>query len=70
MGVSLVTMALLPLIRDGVVSLIVIALSPSSSWHCCPHCSGVVLIINVIALVASQQASIAAINAQAYLPVL
>jgi hypothetical protein len=70
MGVSLVTMALLPLIQDGVVALVVIALLPSSSWHCCPHCYGVVIIINVIVLVARWQAGIAAVDAQAYLPVL
>jgi hypothetical protein len=70
MGVSLVTMALLPLIHDGVVALVVIELLPSSSWHCCPHCNGVVVIIDVIALVACQQAGIAAVNAQAYSPVL
>jgi hypothetical protein len=69
MGISLVTMALLPLIRNGVVALVMIALLPSSSWHHCPHCNGVIAIINVIALVACQQAGIAAVDAQAYLPV-
>jgi hypothetical protein len=47
--VSLVTMALLPLIRNGVVALVVIALLLSSSWHCCPHHNGIVVIIDVIA---------------------
>jgi hypothetical protein len=70
MGISLVTMVLLPLIRNGIVALIVIALSPSSSWRCCPHCNCVLVIINVIALVARWQAGIAAVNVQAYLPVL
>jgi hypothetical protein len=62
-------MALLPLIQDGVVALVVIALPLSSSWHCCPHCNGIVVIINVIALVAHRQAGITAIDAQASLPV-
>jgi hypothetical protein len=70
MGVSLITMVLLPLIRCGVVALVAIALLLSSSWHCCPHCNGAVIIINVIALVACWQAGIAAVDAQAYLPVL
>jgi hypothetical protein len=34
--VSLVTMALLPLIRNGVVALIVLASLLPSSWHHCP----------------------------------
>jgi hypothetical protein len=63
-------MALLPLIRNSVVAIVVIALSPSSSWCCCPHCNGVVVIINVIALVAHWQAGIAAIDAQGSLPLL
>jgi hypothetical protein len=66
--VSLVTMALSPLICDGVVALVVIALLLSSSWHCCPHCNGVLIIIDVITLVACRQAGIAAINVQASLP--
>jgi hypothetical protein len=70
MGVSGVAMALLPLICDSVVALVVIALLLSSSWRCCSHCNGVVVIINIIALVTCQQAGIAAINAQAYLLVL
>jgi hypothetical protein len=70
MGISLVTMALLSLIHNGVVALIVIASLPSSSWCCFPLCNGVVVIIDDIALIARQQAGIAAINAQAYLPVL
>jgi hypothetical protein len=68
MGVSLVTMALLPLIRDGVVALVVIALLLSSSWQCCPHCNGVVVIIDVIVLVTCWQAGTAVIDAQASLP--
>jgi hypothetical protein len=69
MGVTLVTIALLPLIRDGVVALFMIALLSSSSWCCCPQHNGVVVIIDLIALVARWQAGVAAINAQAYLPV-
>jgi hypothetical protein len=67
MGVSLITMALLPLIPNGVVALVVIALVPSSSWHRCPHHNGVVVIIDVIALVTRWQAGIAAVDAQGYL---
>jgi hypothetical protein len=63
-------MALLPLICDGAVALVMIVLLPPSSWHLCPHCNGVVVIINVIALVARRPPGIAAVNAQAYLPVL
>jgi hypothetical protein len=39
-AVSLVTMASLPLIHNGVVALIAMALLLSSSWHHCPafHC--------------------------------
>jgi hypothetical protein len=62
--VSLVTMVLLPLICDVVVALVVIALLLSSSWHCCPRCNGVIVIINVITLVAHQQAGIATVDAQ------
>jgi hypothetical protein len=68
MGISLVTRMLLPLICNGVVALIVIVSLPSSSWRCCPHSNGVVVIINVIALVACRQAGIAAV-AQVSLPV-
>jgi hypothetical protein len=60
---------LLPLIRDGVVALVVIVSLPSSSWCPCPHRNGVVVIIDAIALVARRQAGIAAVNAQASLPV-
>jgi hypothetical protein len=63
-------MALSPLIHDGVVALIVIALLLSSSWCYCPHCNGVVIIINVIVLIARRQAGITAVDAQAYLLVL
>jgi hypothetical protein len=71
MGISLVTRASSPLIHDSVVALVVIVSLPSSSWHCCSHCNGVVVIINVIALVARprRQAGITAVNAQASLPV-
>jgi hypothetical protein len=61
-------MVSLPLICDDVIALVVIAWLPFSSWCCCPHCNGVLVIINVIALVACWQAGIAAINAQASLP--
>jgi hypothetical protein len=57
-------MALLPLIRDDVVALVMMALPPSSSLHFCPHCNGVVIIINVIALVAHWQAGVVAVNGQ------
>jgi hypothetical protein len=40
------------LIRDGIVALVVMALTLSSSWHCLPCCNGVIVIINVIAPVA------------------
>jgi hypothetical protein len=63
-------MALLPLIRNGVVALVVIALLLSSSWRCCPHCNGIFVIIDVIALVAHWQAGIAAVDAQVSLPLL
>jgi hypothetical protein len=66
--VSLVAMVLLPLICDGVVALVMIALLLSSSWGCCPHCNGIIVIIDVITLVACWQASIAAVDTQAYLP--
>jgi hypothetical protein len=63
-------MASSPLIRDGVVALVVIASSLSSSLRRCPHRNGILVIIDVIALVARWQAGIAAINAQASLPLL
>ncbi len=69
MGVSLVTMALPPLIRDGVVALVVIALLPSSSWHHFPHPNCVIVIIDDIALIICWQAGIAAVDLQVYLPV-
>jgi hypothetical protein len=61
-------MAPLLLICDGVVALVVIASLLSSSWGCCPHCNGVLVIIDIIALVACWQAGIVAVNAQASLP--
>ncbi len=70
MGIFLVTMASLPLIYNGVVALILIALLLSSSWHCCLHRNVVIVIINIIALVARWQAGIAAVDVQAYLLVL
>jgi hypothetical protein len=63
-------MVLCSLICDGVAALVVIALLPSSSWHCCPHCNDVVVIIDVIALVVCRQTGIAAINVQASLSLL
>jgi hypothetical protein len=69
MGVSILTMVSLPLICGGVVALVTITSLPSSSWCHSPHSNGVVMIIDVIALVARWQAGIAAINVQVYLPV-
>jgi hypothetical protein len=68
--VALVTMALLPLIRNGFVALDAMALSLSSSWHCCPCCNGVIAIIDVVALVACHQVGIIAVDAQAFLSLL
>jgi hypothetical protein len=65
--VALVTMALLPLIHNGVVARIVMVSSPSSSWRCCPCCNDINIIINVVALVACCQAGIVAIDVQASL---
>jgi hypothetical protein len=56
--IALVTMALLSLICDGVVALITIVLLSSSSWHCYPCCNGMVIIIDVVALIACHQAGI------------
>jgi hypothetical protein len=50
-------MASSPLIRDGVVALVVIASSLSSSWRYRLHRNGVLVIIDVIALVARWQPS-------------
>jgi hypothetical protein len=69
MGVSLVPLVLSPLIHGSVVALVMIVLLLSSRWHSCPHCNGVIIIIDVIALVSCWQAGIAAVDAQAYLPV-
>jgi hypothetical protein len=66
--VALVTMASSLLIYDGIVALIAMVLLSSSSWHCCPCCNGIVVIINVVALVACHQAGIVAIDAQASSP--
>jgi hypothetical protein len=65
--VALVTMVLLPFIRDGFAALVAIVLLPFSSWHCHPCCNGVVVIIHVVALVACCQAGVVAINAEASL---
>jgi hypothetical protein len=43
---ALIKMASLPLIYDEIVALVAMALLPSSSWRCCPHCNGIVVIIN------------------------
>jgi hypothetical protein len=40
-------MTLSPLICDGIVALVTMALLPSSSWHCQPCCNGVIVIIDV-----------------------
>jgi hypothetical protein len=45
---------------DGIVPLLKLA--------CCPCCKGIVVIINVVAHVAHCQAGVAAVNAQASLP--
>jgi hypothetical protein len=63
-------MALLPLIHDGVVALVVMALLPSSSWRHCPCCNRIVVIINVIAHVAHWQAGVVVADAQVSLPLL
>jgi hypothetical protein len=51
-------MALLPLIHDSVVALVTMALLSSSSWHHCPCYNGILVIIDVIALVACHQAGV------------
>ncbi len=66
--VAHVTMALLPLIHNGIAALVMMVSLPSSSWRLCPHCNGVVVIINVIALIACRQAGVIAIEVQASLP--
>jgi hypothetical protein len=63
-------MALSPLICNGVVALIMMALLLSSNWHCCPHCNCFVVIIDDITLIAGPQAGVVAVNAQASLPLL
>jgi hypothetical protein len=63
-------MALLPLIRISFVALVTIALLLSSSWHCYPRCNGVVVIIDVVALIACRQAGVVAVDAQASLSLL
>jgi hypothetical protein len=63
-------MASLPLTHNGVVALVMSVLLLSSSWRCCPHCNGVVVIINGVALVTCWQAGITAVDAQASLPLL
>ncbi len=73
--VALVTMALLPLIRDGIVALVATALLPSPSWHCRSCCNGVTVIINAQAFLPSLQwcccpccDGIVAVDAQVSLP--
>jgi hypothetical protein len=70
-AIALITLALLPLIRDGIVALVVMALS----WCCCPWHNGIVVIINVQASSPSLQwccylchDGIIAIDMQASLP--
>ncbi len=63
--ITLVTIKLLSLICNSVIALVVMMSLLSSSWHCCPCCNGVVIIINVVTLVACRQAGVVAINAQA-----
>jgi hypothetical protein len=66
--VALVTMALLPLIHDGVVALVAMVLLPSSIWHCRPRRNGVIIINHDIALVACCQAGIVAVDVEASSP--
>jgi hypothetical protein len=47
--ITLVTMAPLPFICNGIVALVMMVLFLSSSWRHHPHCN-VVVIINVLAL--------------------
>ncbi len=53
--IALVTMALLPLIRNGIVALVAMTLLRSLSWHHCPPCNGIVIIINEQASLPSLQ---------------
>jgi hypothetical protein len=48
-------MALLLLIRNGVVSLFAMVLAPSSSWRCHPCCNGIFVIINAQIFLPSSQ---------------
>jgi hypothetical protein len=66
--VALVTMVLLPLICNSVAALSVMALLPSSSWHCCPFYNGVVVVIDVVALVAHCQVGIVTLVVMVLLP--
>jgi hypothetical protein len=52
---ALRTMVSLPLIHDGVVALVAMALLLSTSWHCRPHCNGTIVIINAQASSPSSQ---------------
>jgi hypothetical protein len=61
-------MALLPLIRNGVVALVAMALLLSSDWHCCPHCNDIVVIIDVLAIVARCQAGVVTLIVMVLLP--
>jgi hypothetical protein len=56
------------LIRDGVGALVTMVLLPSSSWHLHPHCNGIIIIINVVALIACFQAGVIALNTESTLP--
>ncbi len=59
--VALITIALLPLIRNGIVALFAMALSPSSSWCCPPCCNGIAITIDLVPLIACCQAGVAAL---------
>jgi hypothetical protein len=63
-------MVLLPLIRDGIVSLIATALLLSSIWSCHPHCNGIAIIINAQASLPSLQCHVVAVDVQASSPLL
>ncbi len=67
---ALVSMALLPLIHNGIVALVTIELLLSSSWHHCYYCNGVVVIINVVALVTRCQAGVVTIFMMVQLPLM
>jgi hypothetical protein len=75
--VALITMVLLSLIHNGLVVLAMMELLPSSSWCHCPHCNGVVVIMDAQVSLPSLQwhhcpchYSIVAFDAQVSLPLL